>query len=241
MPVKHHDAWVRRSSFSQVNKFIGSFIFFFFIHVSWGREINLQNIHARISAIKSFTPWDTYQIDFECVNKVNSLSGSLVGRNEGREIHFIMQTQPMVEIIFDKLHPENLLRDGVLYPASHWLDPIVESCGCCYFMIAMPFLDWELINFEQTAKRGRKVLKCCLLAPENFPNVKRVVMYIDENFNTLMEAYAYNYTETLCAQLVLQSFKKLDKNTWHFKSVLFTCGQWSSKIQVIRGRPLKTT
>ncbi|MDR0756205.1 MAG: hypothetical protein LBE99_04825 [Puniceicoccales bacterium] len=239
--MKRRDACVRPKFFSNAHKFIGSFILFFFIHVSWGREIGLQNIHERINAIKSFKPWDTYQIDFECVNKGNVLSGSLMGKREGREIHFMMRTQPAFEIIFDKLHPENPLKDGVLYPASRWLDPMGGSCGCCYFMIAMPFLNWELVHFEKTAKRGRKVLKCCLLAPENFPNVKKVIVYIDENFNAIMEAYAYNREETLCAQLVLQSFKKLDKNTWHFKSVLFTCGQGSSKIQVIRGGPLKMT
>ncbi|MDR1255112.1 MAG: hypothetical protein LBJ78_03790 [Puniceicoccales bacterium] len=239
--MKRPDGYASRNFFSNANKFIGSFILFFFIHLSWGHEISLQNVHERISAIKSFTPWDAYQIDFECINKVNVLLGKLVGQREGREIHFIMQTQPTFEIIFDKLHPENPLKDGVFYPASRWLDPMVESCGCCYFMIAMPFLDWELAHFEQTAKRGRKVLKCCLLAPENFPNVKKVILYIDENFNAIMEAYAYNREEVLCAQLILQSFKKLDKNTWHFKLVLFTCGQCSSKIQVIRGGPLKIT
>lgn len=204
--------------------YLGSFYLFLVISSCLMAE-DTCSVQERMRAIRQFTLSSQHVMRFELLSKDRTLSGELQSRvlsDSQNEIILRLFLTGNQEIKFNKFCPQTPLLNQCPYPIDHWLEPIVpEAPGCCYLMMAMPFLNWNLVKFERTAKRGRKALRCYFSAPADFIKVRQVVVYIDENFNTIMEAIAYDDKNAICAQFSLQSLKKFGEGHWYLKSATF--------------------
>ena len=204
-------------------------------------ELSQNEVDERMRRISSFAPSDNYEIYFNLISgRDNSVIACKLAEsinNTTHNVRITIQAPRLIEINFDKPTFSNIViaENGAdkNFRAERLLEPIIEKSGCCVFNMCMPFLAWPNRTYaEKTKKKGRLAHKINIIPPDNIikaTKIHKVEVYIDKNFDAILEASALDANNNILSKFSVSDFKKFN-NIWSIKSAILSTNQFSSTI-----------
>ena len=187
-----------------------------------------NDIVARLATLRQFIPQKHYKWHIRWICNGTQQWGTLEGLQQGK-VHWITINFPSGrKLVFNKSNP-----CVALYPNAFCLCkpeaftlPLQDLPGVCIHMIAMPFLNWDIVSYSKTAKLGRRAIRV-VLAKDHL----HCEVFLDKNFNTILQAKMWDTQSNFTASFTLKRLKKF-KSGWDLQSAEFTLNTHKTLLYV---------
>lgn len=187
-----------------------------------------QDVVARLETLREFVPQKHYKWHIRWVCNGTRQYGTLEGLQQGPAHWITIKFSSGRKLIFDKTHPCVALYPNAfcLCKSEAFTSPLQDLLGVCIHMIAMPFLNWNIVSYSKTAKLGRRAIRV-VLAKDHL----RCEVFLDKNFNTILQAKMWDTQSNFTASFTLKRLKKF-KTGWGLQSTEFTLNSRKTLLYV---------
>ena len=186
------------------------------------------DVVSRLTTLQRFVQQNHYKWHIHWMTEGIRQYGSLEGLQQGHA-HWVTVIFPNNKtLIFNKNNPCVALYPNklCLCKPDVFTAPLENLSGVCIYMIAMPFLSWDVLNCTKTAKLGRRAIKV-LLANHNL----YAEIFLDKHFNTILQAKMWDTQNNFHASFTLKNLKKF-KGHWNIQTAEFTLNNHKTLLYV---------
>lgn len=191
-------------------------------------ELLKSDVKARLNTLQQFVPekhykWYMYWKE-DNVRKQSVLEGLQYGKMHWITVAF----SDKISLSFDKSNPCIALYPNKLSLCKfeNFTKPICSLPGLCIHMIAMPFLNWDIMHCAKTAKLGRRAIQVLLSKDDLYCEV-----FLDKNFNTILQVKMWDSASKFNAGFTLKHLKKF-KAGWGIRVAEFTLNHRKTSLFV---------
>lgn len=176
------------------------------------------DVHQRLNTLRNFIPKDYYRWDITWENSSGRTKGVFIGQTIGGSHWIQIEFENGHVLCFNKTNPTIALYPHrlSLYPMDAWGEALADNSALCCYLLAMPFLNWPIVSYEKTAKKGRKAISVCLQQKQWLAQI-----YLDKHFNTILSVDLCNKAKNIKGTFSLKNLKKY-KHGWGLHKAEFS-------------------
>lgn len=187
-----------------------------------------SDVIARLTTLRQFVPQKHYRWHIHWGNKSYRQYGTLEGLQRGQAHWITINFSSGNKLIFDKSNPCFAIYPNklCLCKLEDFTAPITDLPGVCIHLLAMPFLNWDIVSFSKTAKLGRRAIRVRLSDQD-----LQAEVFLDKHFNTILQANVWDQKNHFCASFTLKNFKKF-KSGWALRTAEFMLNNHKTLLHV---------
>ena len=186
-----------------------------------------EEVQDRLQKLRQFTPYTSYRWYIHWSSDGKSYPSTFTSTTFGHVIDIQINFWNGNSLNFSKNNSYALYPNRLSFLKKHkWHESLNSLPGVCFYMIAMPFLDWPITSCEKTAKMGRRCIRVLLTqAPW------QAEIFLDKKFKTILAANLQNDSHSFLASFLLKRLKKF-KQGWGIKAAEFSLNKQKTTLYV---------
>jgi|GEM_PF-2761191 hypothetical protein len=197
------------------------------------------DVMARLATLRQFVPQKHYRWHVHWICDGSRQYGTLEGIQQGSAHWITLTFASGRSLTFNKSNPRFALYPNKLcwIKPEAFTAPLQDLPGMCIHMIAMPFLNWNVIRCSKTAKLGRRALQVLLSEYNLHTKVAQFAydlhteVFLDKHFNTILQAKLWDSRSDFRASFTLKHLKKF-KSGWALRTAEFTLNNRKTLLYV---------
>lgn len=187
-----------------------------------------SDVVTRLTSLRQFIPQKHYKWYIHWIDEGIYKQGTLEGLQQDQMHWITIKFSPGNSLSFDKSNPCIALCPNklCLCKPETFTSPLPGLPGMCIHMIAMSFLDWNIVSCTKAAKLGRRAIQVLLVKDNLYCEI-----FLDKNFNTILQAKMWDTQNKFHTSFTLKRFKKF-KTGWSIRTAEFTLNSHKTSLYV---------